>query len=119
MRQTPPAVLAEAAAAPYALTSDAACDVIEAEIDELDRVLGPDLDRTGVDRESSIAIDLATSAIGDVIGLPFRGVVRRMSGAERRDQDLADAVLAGMVRRGFLRGAATSRSCAVLRETPK
>ena len=50
-------------------------------------------------------------AIRDAVGLPFRGVVRRLSGAEARDRELRAYVLAGIVRRAFLKGVAQAHDC--------
>lgn len=111
LREPASPVLAQAMAAPYALPASEVCPAIIREITELDAVLGPDLDKLTDQQEPSVAAELATSAIGDVVGLPFRGLVRRMSGAARHDKELADAVLAGMVRRGFLKGVAAPNQC--------
>ena len=43
--------------------------------------------------------------------IPFRGLVREISGAAPEQRRLNDAIDAGFARRGFLRGIATSRKC--------
>jgi hypothetical protein len=114
VRENPPEILKRAVAAPYFLPDKPECGAIVSEISELDRVLGPDVDtqrlndgKSGVD-----ATGLATNAIGDVIGLPFRGVVRKLSGAEQSEKALANAILSGMARRAYLKGVAYSAGCA-------
>jgi len=105
-RENPPEVLIRAAAAPYALPTDTECSAILNEIAALDLVLGPDLDDP-VAREDEPDLDasgLLSRAIGGVLGLPYRSIVRRLSGASGRERVLRDAILAGMVRRAFLRG---------------
>jgi hypothetical protein len=113
MREHPPEVLIRAAKAPYAQPNTFECDAVLHEIAALDLVLGPDLDVAGprAARFSESASALLSGAIGGAIGLPYRGVVRRISGAEARERDLKNAVFAGMVRRAFLKGLARS-SCA-------
>lgn len=113
MREIAPDILVKAAAAPYALDSDAACADVGQEIDALDQILGPDLDAP-VQAHPQTSTDpsaLLAGAIRGVMGLPYRGMVRRISGAESRERILRAAILAGMVRRAFLRGAVSAGAC--------
>lgn len=113
MRENPPEILIRAAEAPYQWDPDASCSQMRAEISALDLVLGPDLDQVADSNEesSSDGNGILSSAIGGLIGLPYRGVVRRLSGAEQRDRSLRKAILAGMVRRGFMKGLAHEAKC--------
>ncbi|MEE3154506.1 MAG: hypothetical protein VX309_03150, partial [Pseudomonadota bacterium] len=43
--------------------------------------------------------------------IPFRGLVREITGAAPAQRRLNTAIDAGFARRGFLRGAAISRGC--------
>ena len=43
--------------------------------------------------------------------IPFRGWIRKLSGAERHSRQVAAAITAGGVRRAFLKGVRASRSC--------
>ncbi len=112
-RENPPEVLIRAAEAPYALPSDPECSAVLNEIAALDLVLGPDLDEAdGSEDESDIdAAGLLSGAIGGIIGLPYRSIVRRLSGAAGRERVLREAIFAGMVRRAFLKGVALT-ACA-------
>jgi hypothetical protein len=111
-RENPPEILKHAASDPYVLSSDAQCDAILADIDALNAVLGPDVDSYDVDATSSVdAGGLTAGAVLSVIGLPFRGVFRWLSGAEHREKLLADAILSGVARRSFLKGAARNAGC--------
>lgn len=114
MRENPPDVLIHAVTAPYDLPGDGGCGAILGEIAALDAVLGPDLDAPNQPRaqSSTDVAALMSGAIGGVIGLPFRSIVRRASGAERRAQAVRAAVFAGMVRRAFLKGVARADDCA-------
>ena len=116
-RENPPQVLIHAAEAPYALPGDAACAAILDEVAALDQVLGPDLDAEDHPGEEfgenarSFVIGAVADAIGGVVGLPYRSIVRRVSGANRRERTLREAIFAGMVRRAFLKGVART-ACA-------
>jgi hypothetical protein len=58
-----------------------------------------------------MAAGLVTDAVRGATALPFRGVIRRVTGAETRDKLRARAVLAGMTRRGFLKGWMQAGQC--------
>lgn len=110
IRKAVPEVLARAVADPYATSTPVDCGALTREIGDLDAVLGPDLKAGGKDKGGD-AFDMVSGALGSAIDLPFRGVVRKVSGAEKHDRDAARAVLAGMVRRGFLKGQALTAGC--------
>lgn len=113
-REIPPVLLA-AAAAPYAPPRAPDCAGLDAEIGELDAVLGPDVDvpMAKGDARRQLAAEFATDALRDAATgwIPMRGMVRRVTGAESRAKLLRQAVLAGAVRRGYLRGLAQERGC--------
>lgn len=109
VRDVVPATLIRAAEAPYDLTEASDCAALTARIDELDRLLGPDVDVPADKRKDGD--DIIGSLLKGAFGLPFRGVVRRVTGAERRDRAKARAVLAGMARRSFLKGVSLERRC--------
>ena len=111
-----PEVLLQAMDDPYARPPRTfKCAALAALIRPLDEVLGPDIDRVPVgdenlmDRGKSTALgvagDLASGAI------PFRGVVRRLSGAEAHDRLVQSAIIAGNVRRAYLKGLGESKGC--------
>jgi hypothetical protein len=100
-----PALLTRAATQPYQPAGD--CAAIGRERADLDAVLGPDVDAPQAEGRGG----LAGAVVSGVAALPFRGVVRRITGAHKRDQAVAATVLAGMVRRGYLRGEAAGRAC--------
>lgn len=105
-------VLLEAAQAPYAAPVPSDCPHLSDRILELDKALGLDVDAAGEKRRAGDAVgDLLMDAARGVFSLPFRGVVRRISGAERHDRDQRAAILAGMVRRGYLKGMARAQGC--------
>ncbi len=113
MRENPPEILIRAAEDPYAWGVSADCSDVLSEIEALELVLGPDLDQIleedgESDRDGNAML---SGAIGSLIGLPYRGVIRSLSGAGKREDELRKAILAGMVRRGFLKGLALDAAC--------
>lgn len=111
IREQAPAALTRAWAEPYRTRPDDSCASLGAELAELDAALGPDVG--AADKASSVLdpAGLATGAVEGAVGLPFRGIVRTVSGAEQRDRSLHAAVTAGMIRRGFLKGRMLQMSC--------
>ncbi len=116
-----PPVLAEALKAPYRPPAEAGCDVIAAEVTQLEAVLGADLDvppsaarPSLLERGGTAAGDAAVGALrGAAEGvIPFRGWVRKLSGAERYSREVAAAIAAGSVRRSYLKGVGQARGCA-------
>lgn len=115
LRTKIPDVLLRAMADPYARPTPANCQRITALVRELNDALGDDLDEPDENNESLMvrskgaALGAAAGLASDVI--PFRGWVRKLSGAERHDQLVAAAIQAGGVRRGYLKGLGESRNC--------
>lgn len=116
-----PDVLKRAVAGPYAMDGLKRCENIANEIGRLDEALGPDIDeppapdkRTRGQKVRQAAGDAAVGAVRDKTRglLPFRGWVRKLSGAERRDRRVVEAVSAGKIRRGYLKGAGMRMNCA-------
>jgi hypothetical protein len=119
LRTMIPDVLLEAMADPYARpprlprsTRSAQCSQLAALIGPLDEALGADLDEPPVEGgldERGTTLGLVAAATSDVI--PFRGWVRKLSGAERHDKLVQQAILAGAIRRAYLKGLGESRGC--------
>lgn len=117
---TIPSVLLEARLTPYFAPADQSCDALLAQVRLLDDALGPDID-VPVTVSDSGDLERATAAVGTAAvgalqktvegAIPFRGWMRKLSGAERHASDVAAAILAGTIRRGFLKGIALARAC--------
>jgi hypothetical protein len=107
-----PAVLLRAAENPYALDATANCSQVAAAIAGLTEHLGPDY-TLGMDKDENKAGKLAEAGGKTIINaiIPFRGLVREMTGAAAAQRRLNDAVDAGYARRGFLRGIQMVRAC--------
>ena len=73
-------------------------------------VVGPDRD-IPADRAEKLSVGrVAQSAVGSFI--PFRGIIREVSGANGHQRKVDDAVEAGTARRSFLKGYGQARGCA-------
>lgn len=99
--------------APYSLAGLGKCAAIIREINELDAVLGPDVneqvDKDRAKKREETAGRVAGSVAGSII--PFRGLIGEVTGANAERRRYAAAVYAGTVRRGFLKGVGLERGC--------
>ena len=98
---------------PYDLTGIRTCRQIIAEVTKLDALLGDDFDKIEVNsRDRKRKEGAAGVTRGLISGLiPFRALIREVSGARSSDQDYREAVYAGVVRRSYLKGLGTARRC--------
>jgi hypothetical protein len=123
LRTKVPGVLLDAMADPYErpllprrTSQQAQCDQLAALIKPLDDALGADLDAPSMDEDDLLqkgrttALGAAASLASDTI--PFRGWVRKLSGAEQHDKLVIAAITAGGVRRAYLKGLGEARGCA-------
>lgn len=104
-----PPLLIAAEEKPYDLTGMTGCSRLTAAVNEFDAMLGEDIDIIDPAGGTS-AGKVAQSAVGSLI--PFRGLIREVSGANSQDRKLQLAIRAGMARRGFLKGVGLQRGCA-------
>jgi hypothetical protein len=117
-----PQVLLDALDDPYArpdiapgATAKAQCARLAELVTPLNNALGADLDAPSrdeddlVDKGRGTAFAAAASVASDVI--PFRGWVRKLTGAEQHDRVVRAAITAGAVRRGYLKGLGEARGC--------
>ena len=108
-----PPVLAAAQKAPYAAPADKSCGALGADIQALGALLGADLDTAPSDRSPSLIERGATDALRSTAEgvIPFRGWVRKLSGAERYSREVAAAIAAGTIRRAYLKGVGGAAGC--------
>jgi hypothetical protein len=104
-----PALLLSAQDRPYDMAGLTRCSQLTREVNNLDAILGEDIDITDPEGGTS-AGKVAQSAVGSLI--PFRGLIREVSGADSQDRKLQLAIRAGMARRSFLKGVGMQRGCA-------
>ncbi len=128
-----PPLLQKVAEDPYRSKKPIKCEEIRKELAELEVLLGPDIKAKGVKYASNESIlsdvqnveipdttSIANSGIdlarGLVMGairsqtniLPFRSIIRRITGANRHQREVEEAYFAGKLRRAYLKGLAES-----------
>ncbi|WP_417622160.1 hypothetical protein [Parasphingorhabdus sp.] len=98
---------------PYSLSGLRSCSAIIREVRELNEVLGPDVnetvDKSLAKKREETAGRVAGSAIGSII--PFGGIIGEVTGANAERRRYNQAVYAGTVRRGFLKGVGLQKGC--------
>ncbi len=105
---------------PYAVSVDVSCGQIFREIAALDAVLEADADapepppREHADVLAEEASDAALGAIRSTARgmIPFRGIVRKASGAEGHQNKRNEALKLGSQRRAYLKGYGLAKGCA-------
>lgn len=107
---------------PYAAPEKLECAVVQDEINRLTAVLGPDIDDPNTKGKLSL-LDRGTDAAEDygvgfvrrtVEGMvPFRSWVRKLTGAEKHSKEVAASIIAGGVRRAYLKGIRLGMACPV------
>ncbi len=110
-----PPMLLDSMADPYKRPPNTSCQELAMLLAPLNEALGADLDAPSIDEDDllqkgqktalGVAAGVASSAI------PFRGWVRKLSGAERHDATVQAAITAGAVRRAYLKGLGEARGC--------
>lgn len=107
-----PLPIQQAAAAPYSLRGLKTCAQLSRAVFELNDVLGPDYDGAVTTHENKVG-KLAEAGGKTIVNtiIPFRGLVREVSGAAPAERHLDADIRAALARRGFLRGVATARRC--------
>lgn len=107
-----PPVLVAASQNPYSLKGIRTCRDISAAFHALTEVIGPDFTPGQIKKENK-AGKLAEAGGQTVVNslIPFRGLVREVTGAAPAQRRLNRAIDAGYARRGFLRGVHQTRKC--------
>jgi hypothetical protein len=104
-----PRPLLNALANPYGLSGLTTCTRLASAVNALDAVLGDDVDSKATPNRLPQPGRMAQSVVGSFI--PFRGIIREVSGASAQQRRLQRAILAGTARRGFLKGIGQQRGC--------
>lgn len=104
-----PPILLRAQAAPYGLGGMRQCAAIQREVGQLTAVLGEDVDAARRKGKAIIPGKVAQDLVGGLI--PFRGIVREISGANADNRALQQAIYAGFARRAFLKGVGLQKGC--------
>ncbi|RJG52871.1 hypothetical protein D0Z70_18300 [Sphingobium terrigena] len=110
-----PPVLLKAVENPYATPASRTCKGLKGSLGELNAVLGEDFTvgaKANENRTGKIAEAVGKTIVNSLI--PFRGLVREISGAAPQERRLQAAVTAGIARRGYLRGLAANKGCKIV-----
>ncbi len=115
-RQGIPPILLAAITNPYDRPYPLDCGEITRQVRALTIALGADFDEPETPQAPSLTQKNGKVALAIVHGaaetlLPFAGFVRTLSGAQHHDQLVIEAITAGSVRRGYLKGLGESRRC--------
>jgi len=115
-RQPIPPVLLAAITNPYDPVRPRTCEEISRQIQVLEFALGPDLDEPETPQSPSLTLHNGKIVLALLHGaaeslLPFAGFVRTLSGAGHHDELVIEAITAGSVRRGYLKGMGEAMGC--------
>lgn len=98
---------------PYSMAGMTRCADIIREVEQLNDVLGPDVhereEKTREQKRGATVGRVASTVAGSFI--PFRALIGEVTGANAERRRYAEAVYAGTVRRGFLKGVGQERGC--------
>ncbi|MEL7113783.1 MAG: hypothetical protein AAFZ74_06300 [Pseudomonadota bacterium] len=105
---------------PYNIETEISCDAIASEVTRLDALLGRDWDIPPPDKKglSDRAADGASTAFLDTVSssasglIPYRGIVRTVTGANSHATKVRKAYERGSHRRTFLKGMGMVKGCA-------
>ncbi len=121
-REAIPQILADSIQKPYDLTGLDHCEAIAAEVGKLDALLGKDFDEPPAPKATTSMTQKGetmgnNAAVGAVRGaarsiIPFRGLVRQVTGADAHQKQVDTAIQAGKVRRAYLKGVGMNKNCA-------
>ncbi|WP_394727946.1 hypothetical protein [Altererythrobacter sp. GH1-8] len=104
-----PEVLQTAAKNPYDSMSEASCKELNYAIEDLTAVLGADFDLSNEETDPFSEGSIAKRVVGSFV--PFRGILREVTGAAPEERRLEAAILAGMSRRAYLKGLGEAKGC--------
>jgi hypothetical protein len=100
---------------PYDISMLRTCADKRKAVAELTKVLGPDIDSPQATARgqspSEFALGAAESAATSLI--PGRSLIRKVSGADAAERRLRAAILAGQLRRAYIRGNARGTNCQI------
>ncbi len=126
-RKEIPELLTKIVEDPYYVPAKLTCKTVRSELAALEPLIGPDIKAKGVQVASNnsfipdlnsiempnvekLAHDKLMSEIRSQTNiLPFRSIIRRVTGADKHQRNLDEAYQAGKLRRAYLKGLAQSK----------
>lgn len=113
--------LAAIMARPYTLKGLRTCKQLNAEVNWITALVGPDVDdpelanKKGRDPAEQL-LDSAEGITGNLI--PGQGIIREITGANKSARKAAGARLAGQLRRSYIKGVMVNRGCKLVPPAP-
>ena len=104
-----PPLLVKVSENPYTTEGTGSCAQLSSSIAALTRIIGPDFSSSPAANKNNMAKIGGAAVVNSLI--PFRGIVRAVSGASAAEQRKNAAIDAVVARRGFLRGLQVARKC--------
>lgn len=100
---------------PYDISRLKTCADRKQAVARLTELLGPDVDSAQAQKKGDNPAEFALGAAESVVGglIPGMGLVRKITGAEAAEKRAKAAVLAGQLRRAYIKGAARAKGCKV------
>lgn len=100
---------------PYDIRKLKTCADKKAAVKRLTEVLGPDVDSKQAQKKGENPAEFALGTAESVVGglIPGMGIIRKISGAEAAEKRAKAAVLAGQLRRAYIKGAASGQGCKI------
>ena len=105
----PPILLQARTGGPYATANTASCAGIAQELGMLNAVLGEDYDTAEATGRELTPEEVAQKVVAYLI--PFRSVIREVSGANKHEWEFRQAISAGLMRRAYLKGRGEEMGC--------
>lgn len=99
---------------PYDISKLKTCKALRGAVARLTEALGPDVDSDAAKKKkgqnpAEFALSAGESVVGGLI--PGMGIIRKITGAEAAQKRAQAAVLAGQLRRAYIKGYAKARGC--------
>ena len=102
--------------APYDLTGISTCKQLNKAVGRLTAALGPDVDSAAArNAKGETSTEFVLSGAQSIVGglIPGMGIVRKITGAEAAQKKANAAVLAGSLRRAYMKGTMQAKGCKV------
>jgi hypothetical protein len=115
MKEEIPAEIQKILDKPYDISKLKTCAQLKGAVRNLTEVLGPDIDSVQATKKGQDPGEFMLGAAESVVGglIPGMGLIRKISGAEAAERRAKAAVLAGSLRRAYIKGYAKARNCKV------
>jgi hypothetical protein len=100
---------------PYSQKGLNTCRQLLDEVKKIDELIGPDVDspEAMTDARKQTPAEFVFGATEALAGslIPFSGLIRYVSGAQKRERYAQAAVFAGAIRRSYIKGRGRARGC--------